>query len=167
MAVTVLTDRDQRRKDIGTILIQVASGGLGAITAFLVFALDKRTPGWFFWALVILAVVLLAASIYFGARGIANLGKPSRGYFNVQTVLLILGWAFVLWSIFSVRVSSKGELEAMSKSLDSLKTEISELRKDIGNEQNRRIEVEGQIRSIQESLNRSATGEQLNRKRKP
>ena len=100
MAATVLSERDQRRKDISNILIQVAMGGLAAISAFLVFALDKRTPGWLFWVLVIIAVVLLGASIYFGARGIVNLGNPSRRYFDYQTWLLIFGWSFVLASIF-------------------------------------------------------------------
>lgn len=159
MTATALPEREQRRKDISNILSQVATAGLAAMGAFLIFALDKRAPGWFFWLLVFLAVVLLAASIYFGGRGIASLGI-SRGYFNTQAVLLVFGSVFVMASIFSVRVSGKGELETINTSLESLRKEITELRKDIGNEQSRRMQVEGQLRSIQESLDRSATGEQ-------
>lgn len=96
-----MNSEESRRLSNSQTLSQVATGLIIALAAFLAFALDKRELGLIYWALVILGVVLLVASVVLGGRGIARISSPA-GLFNKQAWTCLLGFLFLGCSFFAL-----------------------------------------------------------------
>ena len=103
---------ESRRLSISQTLSQVAVGLIFALAAFLAFALDKRELGPIYWALVILGVFFLVASMILGGRGVSRISSPG-GLFNMQAWTCLVGFLFLAGSLLALGKTISNDMNTL------------------------------------------------------
>jgi hypothetical protein len=90
------TGRDENQRAVSQSLTAAAGALMTALLTAVAFLALNREPSTIVWLAMAVAMALFAASVYCGARGVANLWRPRAhrpvGWFNRQAIALLVGF---------------------------------------------------------------------------
>lgn len=155
----VTTDREKARLQNTGMLNNVAGILLAGLFSYLVFVLDKRSPGGIFWLLIIVGAAALVVSFIFSGRGIEKIGTE-HGYFNGQAIAVLLGFGLMAASLFALGPQtvepSAPRLDALGRDVSRLQEQVAALEKSIEAERGRQdadiaaiARMQGEIAELQ------------------
>jgi hypothetical protein len=157
---------NMKEKTNTTISTQVITASLTMITvigAFVVFIIDKRQVGTWYYLIAGLAFLCFVISIFLGGKGLSGKGKDKKPnpYFNWQAIMAVVGVVLFCISVFlgkekpdtidkkfieqdrniidlKVRDTVKmKEIQQLNKDIDDLKKRVDKLEKtDLNNRLN-------------------------------
>ena len=139
--VDVADEKQKARLQNTGMLNAIAGVLLGSVFSYLVFVLDKRQPGFWFWLLVGGGVLLLVWSFVMSGRGIEQITK-THGYFNRQAWSVLLGFVLLAASLLFLGPQpvdkSAAQLAAIPQDVAKLEGRLAALEKALESERTRR-----------------------------